>query len=133
MVAMIGAALRRLGRKVSPTEWCCSPSVALSGRCAPRKCSWTDGANQFLSQFKDARILQAIFGNVGTLVVFRVGQADAELLGRELAPAVNRMDLVKLRNWQAYVAMLIGGQARPFSMHTLVAGHRSRGRAWRRR
>lgn len=87
-------------------------------------------ANQFLSQVKDERIVQAIFGNVGTLAAFRVGQADAEILERELAPTVNRADLVNLPNWHAYVTMLIAGQAaRAFSLATLLAASPVQGRA----
>src|SRR5207253_7845263 len=43
-------------------------------------------ANQFVSQIQDTRIVDAIFGNVGTVISFRVGHADAETLERYLAP-----------------------------------------------
>jgi tRNA isopentenyl-2-thiomethyl-A-37 hydroxylase MiaE len=78
-------------------------------------------ANQFVSQIRDPRIMQAIFGNVGTLICFRLGQADAEVLEQELQPVFMRGDLVNLPNWQAYVATLVNGQTvRPFNMETIL-------------
>lgn len=77
-------------------------------------------ANQFLSQVRDPRIVLAIFGNVGTVVCFRLGQADAELMEREFFPVFNRFDLANLPNWQAYMTSLVDGQTvRPFNMQTL--------------
>jgi len=76
-------------------------------------------ANQFLTQMPDERILQAIFGNVGTLISFRLGQADAEIMEREFAPAVNRFDLTNLPNWRAYISTLVAGQTvGAFSLET---------------
>jgi hypothetical protein len=78
-------------------------------------------ANQFVSQIKDTQITEAIFGNVGTLVCFRLGQTDAELIERELFPVFTRFDLVNLPNWQAYMTTLINGQTvQPFSLRTVV-------------
>jgi len=77
-------------------------------------------ANQFLAQVKDPRIVQAIFGNVATLVCFRLGQADAELMEKEFAPAFGRFDLRNLPNWHACVRTLAAGQVvRPFTLQTL--------------
>lgn len=77
-------------------------------------------ANQFLSQVADPRIVQAIFGNVGTIVAFRLGQADAELMEREFFPVFTRFDLANLPNWQAYMTTLINGETvRPFSLQTV--------------
>ncbi|MGH7960406.1 MAG: type IV secretory system conjugative DNA transfer family protein, partial [Candidatus Binatia bacterium] len=77
-------------------------------------------ANQFVSQIKDPRIVQALFGNVGTLIAFRLGQMDAELVERELSPVFTRFDLVNLPNWRAYMTTLINGQTvQPFSLQTL--------------
>ena len=59
-------------------------------------------------------------GNVGTLICFRVGQADAEVLAREMFPVLTRADLVGLPNWQAYVTTLVNGQhAEPFNIQTV--------------
>jgi len=78
-------------------------------------------ANQFISQIKDSRIMDAIFGNVGTMICFRLGQADAERMEREFHPEISRSDLISLPNWRAYVSTLVHGQTmRPFDMHTIV-------------
>lgn len=77
-------------------------------------------ANQFVTQLRDSRIGEAIFGNVGTLVCFRLGHADAELMDARFSPAFNRADLTNLPNRQACVATLVEGQAaQPFSLRTL--------------
>lgn len=78
-------------------------------------------ANQFLSQVENRRIRDAIFGNVGTIVSFRVGHEDAALLEPRFLPLVCKSDLVYQPNWSAYVSMLINGQAAaPFSIATLL-------------
>jgi len=78
-------------------------------------------ANQFVSQIKDPHIMQAIFGNVGTLICFRLGQADAELMEREMFPVFSRSDLISLPNWHAYMATLLNGQTvRPFNVQTML-------------
>jgi type IV secretory pathway VirB4 component len=64
-------------------------------------------ANQFVSQIKDERIMQSVFGNVGTLICFRLGQADAALMEREMFPVFTRSDLISLPNWRAYMATLV--------------------------
>jgi hypothetical protein len=77
-------------------------------------------ANQFLGQIENKRIMQAILGNVGTVVAFRVGLADCEALSPRFAPEVSANDLINVPNWQAYVSMQVNGQIRrPFSMYTL--------------
>jgi hypothetical protein len=75
-------------------------------------------ANQFLQQVRDSRIVEAILGNVGTVVCFRLGQADAERMEQEFAP-VTRSDFTNLPNWRAYMTTLVDGQSvRPFSIET---------------
>jgi len=77
-------------------------------------------ANQFLSQIENKRIVHAIIGNVGTVIAFRVGIADGEVLKPRFAPEVSPDDLINLPNWQAYVSTQVRGQSRrPFSMHTI--------------
>lgn len=76
-------------------------------------------ANQFLSQIKDSRIIQSIFGNVGTLIAFRVSAADAEMLEPQFAPYFDRYDLTNLSNWSACVKTQVSGQVvAPFSLRT---------------
>ncbi|MEO0227629.1 MAG: type IV secretion system DNA-binding domain-containing protein, partial [candidate division WOR-3 bacterium] len=78
-------------------------------------------ANQFISQIKDERIPSAIFGNVGTIICFRLGQADAEYMQRAFYPVFNSFDLTNLPNWHAYIKTLIRGQAvEPFSIKTVL-------------
>ncbi len=77
-------------------------------------------ASQFLTQIQDTRILQSIFGNVGTIISFRLGQDDAEMLERKFYPIFNSHDLGNLPNWNAYITTLVNGQATlPFSFETI--------------
>lgn len=74
---------------------------------------------QLLSQIKDERIVQSIFGNVGTLISFRVGRADAEILAPQFTPLFDFYDLANLPNWQACMKTTVGGQVvPPFTLHT---------------
>jgi type IV secretory pathway TraG/TraD family ATPase VirD4 len=76
--------------------------------------------NQFVTQI-DPRITSAIAGNVGTLIVFRVGTLDAEYLEREFLPEFNRYDITNLPNFNTCVTTLVEGQvSKPFSMRTIL-------------
>jgi hypothetical protein len=76
-------------------------------------------ANQYLAQL-DAETAAAVFGNVGTLVSFQVGAADAEPLAMQFAGDLKTDDLLRLPRYQAYVRLLIdGAPSQPFSMRTL--------------
>src|SRR5581483_9681804 len=78
-------------------------------------------ANQFVSQIKDIRIMESVFGNVGTLICFRLGQQDAEIMEREMFPVFSRSDLINLPNWKAYVSTLLRGQTvQPFTLQTVL-------------
>jgi hypothetical protein len=75
-------------------------------------------ANQYIQQMSE-KIRNAVFGNVGTLVSFRVGASDAEYLAKEFAPVFEDQDLIKLENANVYIKTLIKGVAMPpFSMST---------------
>jgi serine/threonine protein phosphatase PrpC len=77
-------------------------------------------ANQFASQIEDRRIREAIFGNVGTVISFRVGHADAELLEPLFVPYFDRLDLANLPNWQACARTTVRGQVVPaFTLETV--------------
>ena len=77
-------------------------------------------ANQYLAQLDEA-VQAAIFGNVGTIVVFRVGAEDSEFIEKEFLPEFNGNDLVNLAKFQIYVKLMIDGVAsRPFSAETLT-------------
>lgn len=66
------------------------------------------------------KMRDAIFGNVGTLAVFRVGAEDAEFLEREFSPQFTAEDLVNLPKYNVYLKLMIDGVAgHPFSAETL--------------
>jgi len=66
-------------------------------------------ANQYLGQL-EAEVRDAIFGNVGTVVVFRLGSDDAAFLGREFAPVFIAEDFLNLPLYRAYLRLAINGQ-----------------------
>jgi len=64
-------------------------------------------------------IRDSVFGNVGTIIAFRVGVEDSEFLAKQFAPLITAQDLNKNENYCAYVRLLINGLvAPPFSMRT---------------
>ena len=72
-------------------------------------------AHQYIEQL-DERVKPAVFGNVGTIIVFRVGAADAEELVREFAPVFTEEDIVNLPKYEMYLRLMIDGIASdPFS------------------
>jgi hypothetical protein len=76
-------------------------------------------ANQYLAQMDEAT-LNAVFGNVGSLLVFQIGARDAEILTEQLGSDVTPPDLMALPRYRAYARLLIDGMpSRPFSMETL--------------
>ncbi len=76
-------------------------------------------ANQFTTQLTD-EIRDAVFGNIGTIVSFRIGQNDVEALSRYFQPAFSGDDLLRVPNYNTIVRTLIGGvPTQPFSMATL--------------
>lgn len=78
-------------------------------------------AHQYLAQL-DPAILDAILGNVGTLICFRVGPPDAEILARELYPYLSSLDLTNLPNHGIYLRLMIeGAVSPPFSAETVTA------------
>lgn len=73
-------------------------------------------ANQFTTQLSD-EIRDAVFGNIGTVISYRVGTNDAEFLAKQFAPVFDTDDLQRIPNYNSVVRMLIGGiPAQPFSM-----------------
>ena len=72
-------------------------------------------ANQFLDQLHE-KIRAAIFGNCGTIISFRVGANDAELLAKEFYPVFEAIDLVHLPRYSMYLKLMIdGATSLPFS------------------
>ncbi len=80
-------------------------------------------ANQYIGQLVtdvSTKVRDAIFGNVGTTVMFRVGAADAEFLEKEFEPEFTIQDMVNLPNHNIYLKLMVHGVAsRPFSAKTL--------------
>ncbi len=76
-------------------------------------------ANQYLSQLSD-EIRDAVLGNVGTLIVFRLGISDAVYFAKEFYPVFETIDLVNLSNYEVYIKLMIDGKpSRPFSAKTI--------------
>lgn len=76
-------------------------------------------ANQYIEQMEDV-VRGAVFGNVGTLVTFRVGATDADYLAKEFAPTFTGEDLTNLEKYHIYLRMTIDGISSPaFSATTL--------------
>jgi hypothetical protein len=76
-------------------------------------------ANQFTTQLTD-EIRDAVFGNMGTIVAFRIGQNDVESLTRYFQPLFDGDDLLRVPNFNTIVRTLISGvPTQPFSMATL--------------
>ncbi len=72
--------------------------------------------HQFIAQL-DEKIRDAVFGNVGSELVMRVGVQDAEFLVKQFAPVFNENDLMNIDNLNAYAKILINGQtSRPFNL-----------------
>ena len=65
-------------------------------------------AHQYIEQL-DERIRAAIFGNVGTIISFRVGASDAEYLAKEFHPVFNQDDLVNLPRYAMFIKLMIDG------------------------
>ena len=80
-------------------------------------------AHQYTAQLvvdKSSAVRDAVFGNVGTMIVFRVGSEDAEFLESEFEPEFTPQDIVNLPNYKVYMKLMIDGvTSRPFSAKTL--------------
>ncbi len=81
-------------------------------------------AHQYIGQLvteTTTAVRDAVFGNVGTMVSFRVGAADAEFLELEFTPEFLQADLISLPNYNIYTKLMIDGiTSRPFSAKTIA-------------
>jgi DNA helicase HerA-like ATPase len=78
-------------------------------------------ATQFLGSL-DRPIRDAVFGNVGSIISFRLGAADASYMSREFAPVFTTEDLVALERFHVCVRLQVDNQqSRPFSACTLAS------------
>jgi CxxC-x17-CxxC domain-containing protein len=84
-------------------------------------------ANQYLGQLeemtsggKSSKVKDAVFGNVGTIITFRVGAEDGEFLEKEFYPEILIEDLINLGKYHIFLKLMIDGIASaPFSAQTL--------------
>lgn len=76
-------------------------------------------AHQYMAQL-DETVLAAVIGNVGTMISFRVGSTDSEILAKEFIPTFLEEDLINLPKFHIYLKLMIDGVAsRPFSALTM--------------
>jgi type IV secretory pathway TraG/TraD family ATPase VirD4 len=80
-------------------------------------------ANQYIKQLEkknDTSIRDAVFGNVGTMMSFKVGADDAEYMAKEYAPVLTEQDVLGIANYKAYIKLSINNAtSRPFSLETI--------------
>ena len=75
-------------------------------------------AHQFLKQIEE-KTRDAVFGNVGNMAVFRVGEEDAEFFAKQFSPVFEALDFVNIENYNAYVKILSAGvPQKPFDLKT---------------
>ena len=82
-------------------------------------------AHQYIGQLVtndgNTKVRDAVFGNVGTIITFRVGAADGEFLEKEFMPEFLQNDLVNLAKANIYIKLMIDGvSSKPFSATTLM-------------
>lgn len=76
-------------------------------------------AHQYMKQL-DEKVLDAVIGNVGTMISFRIGSGDSEILAKEFTPTFLEEDFLNLPKYQIYLKLLIDGVASaPFSAQTI--------------
>ncbi len=76
-------------------------------------------ANQYISQMTDS-VRDAVFGNVGTTISFRVSADDAPILAKQFEPVFDQSDLIQMNNRHFVISMIINGEKAPaFSATTL--------------
>ncbi|TAM80963.1 MAG: DUF87 domain-containing protein [Acidobacteria bacterium] len=75
--------------------------------------------HQHLAQLAP-QVRDAILGNVGTIISFRLGLADAEIIGKEFWPEFSKEDLIRLPNYSIYIKLMVNGAVtQPFSAETI--------------
>lgn len=84
-------------------------------------------AHQYIEQL-DETVRDAVFGNVGTIICFRIGAQDAEFVEKEFTPTFEIEDFVNLTKFEIYLKLMIDGVAsNPFSANTLPPLHERQG------
>jgi len=81
----------------------------------------TQYAAQIQEEGRNSDLLSAALGNVGTVVIFRLGHDDALSMAKALYPSFTSHDIIGLPNWEGYVRMQLNGNtAPPFSFQTVL-------------
>ncbi|PIR41395.1 MAG: hypothetical protein COV31_00795 [Candidatus Yanofskybacteria bacterium CG10_big_fil_rev_8_21_14_0_10_46_23] len=76
-------------------------------------------AHQYIAQMEE-EVRDAVFGNVGTIITFRIGAEDAEAIEKEFEPEFIANDLINLPKYEIYLKLMIDGVAsKAFSAHTM--------------
>jgi hypothetical protein len=76
-------------------------------------------AHQYLAQL-DPKIREAVLGNIGTLISFRLSALDAQYIAREFGSDIQPLDILNLPNHEIYLRLMIdGAPSKPFSAKTL--------------
>ncbi|MGE3279055.1 MAG: type IV secretory system conjugative DNA transfer family protein [Candidatus Altimarinota bacterium] len=84
-------------------------------------------AHQYIGQLTVSKfgktstaIRDAVFGNAGTLLSFKIGAEDGEYMAKEFAPVLSEQDVINISNYKAYCKMSINSApSRPFSIETI--------------
>ena len=84
-------------------------------------------AHQYINQLvvskfgtSSTQIRDAVFGNVGTMMSFKIGAEDAEYMAKEYAPLLTEQDVIGIANYKAYMKLNIrNSTTRPFSLETI--------------
>jgi len=77
-------------------------------------------AHQYMHQL-DEKIQQAVLGNVGSMISFRIGTQDAMVMAKEMYPEFNAEDFINLPNHKIYLTLMIDGKpSKPFSGYTTI-------------
>jgi len=88
-------------------------------------------AHQYIGQLEiggNTKVRDAVFGNVGTIVTFRIGATDAEFLAKEFEPVFEENDLVNLSKYNVYLKLMINGVAsQAFSASTITPNWKEEG------
>jgi len=76
-------------------------------------------AHQYISQL-DPQVRDAVLGNTGTIITFRLGAEDAQRVAKEFEPELEALDLTTLPNYHIYLKLMVEGEiTRPFSGRTI--------------
>lgn len=82
--------------------------------------------HQYIAQLPED-IKNAVFGNVGSMAIFRVGPDDAKYLETQFAPTFTAADIIKIENGHAYIKMLVRGEPKkPFDIQAFPPGQGNR-------